>query len=252
MSSITNKTRKILWGRSGNRCAICKHDLIINATEENEEAVVGDECHIISPQQNGPRHDPTFPEEKLNSYENLILLCRTDHKMVDDQEATYTPDILRRMKSNHEVWISERLTDRRKPKPLKIRRIKQNIPAYLVRLTTGKEVFDIVSSAYALSINNDELNSLDEVDLVGQFFQEISDWSDISGDLEPTDRVKVGYELTKLLNELENNGFFVFGGREVQLLEGGIEDEPSNWPVAIFNVMRKDNKEIFRLNSDKA
>jgi hypothetical protein len=207
MSSISNKTRKILWGRSGNRCAICKHELVIDATGKDKEAVVGDECHIISPQPKGPRHDLSFPQEKLDSYENLILLCRIHHKMVDDQEATFTPVILRQLKSNHEVWVSERLTDWQKPKPLKFRRVKQNIPNYLVRLTTGKEVLDLASSVYAFSMNHDELNSQDEVDIVGQFFQEVSDWGDICDELEPSARVDTAYNLTQLLKELEKKAF---------------------------------------------
>ena len=52
---ITDKTRKILWGRSGNRCAICKNELVIDATGQDAESVVAEECHIISPRQNGPR-----------------------------------------------------------------------------------------------------------------------------------------------------------------------------------------------------
>lgn len=127
--------------------------------------------------------------------------------MVDDQEATLAPDILRQMKSNHEVWVSERLTDRQKPKPLKFRRIKQNIPNYLVRLTTGKEVLDLASSVYAFSMNHDELNSQDEVDIVGQFFQEVSDWGDICDELEPSARVDTAYNLTQLLKELEKKAF---------------------------------------------
>ena len=248
--AITDKTRKILWGLSGARCAICKHELIVDATEKNDEAVVGDECHIISPRPNGPRHDASFPESELDSYENLILLCRVHHKMIDDQEATYTPNILRQMKSNHEVWFSEKLADKQKSKPIRFRRIKQNIPDYLVRLTTGKEILDLVTSALAFSIDHDELKSQAEVEIVGGFVQEISDWGDTGGDLEPGYRVKVAYDLTHLLEELEQAGFFVFAAREVQLLEGGIEDEPSPWPVAIIHVLRKDNNAIIYLNQD--
>ena len=83
--AISNKTRKILWGRSGNRCAICKNEIVVDATAQDDESVVADECHIISSQTNGPRHDLSYPSEKLDSYENVILLCRTHHKMIDDQ-----------------------------------------------------------------------------------------------------------------------------------------------------------------------
>lgn len=109
--SISDKTRKILWGRSGNRCAICKNELVIDSTEQDDESVIADECHIISSKPNGPRHDPSYPADKLDSYDNMILLCRTHHKMVDDQSATYTTNCLRQVKSDHEVWVSQKLRD---------------------------------------------------------------------------------------------------------------------------------------------
>jgi hypothetical protein len=246
--TISNKTRKVLWGRSGNRCAICKHELVIEATPQDSESVVGDECHIISAKPNGPRHDPSYPKDELDAYENLILLCRIHHKMVDDQADTYTIDILRQMKSNHEVWVTQTLSD--KPhigKPLKVTRVKQNIPAYLSRLTTGKQVLDLVTGTMAFSMDHDELESESEVALVGGFLQTIRDWGDIVDDLEPTDRVGIGFSLTQSLRELESVGFFVFGGREVQLLEGGVQTEASDWAVSIIKVLRKDSKDIIHV-----
>lgn len=249
--SISDKTRKILWGRSGNRCAICKHELVIDAIEQDDESVVGDECHIISAREQGPRHDPTYPQEHLDEYENLILLCRIHHKMVDDQEETYTADILRQVKSNHEIWVTQKLSDKSHiPKPLKFRRVKQNIPPFLSRLISGKEVLDLVMGCLAFSMDNDELKSETEVALVGDFLQTVRDWGDIGDDLEPTDRVSTAYSLTQSLQELEKAGFYVFGGREVQLLEGGIQSESSDWPVAILKVLRNDSDRIIKVDMD--
>ena len=159
--------------------------------------------------------------------------------MIDDQYESYTVDILRQMKVNHEVWVSQKLTDTPKPKPIRFRRVKQNIPAYLIRLTTGKEVLNIVIHAYAFTMDHDELKSQEEVDLVGNFLQTVRDLIDLGDDLEPMDRVKAAFDLTRSLEELESTGFFVFGGREIQLIEGGIETEPSDWPIAILRVLRK-------------
>lgn len=248
---ISDKTRKLLWGRSGNRCAICKNELVIDATAKDDECVVADECHIISSRANGPRHDPSYPLEKLDSYENLMLLCRTHHKMIDDQAETFTTDILRQMKSNHEVWVSQKLAEGQKPQPVRLRRVKQNIPAFLSRLTTGKEVLDLVTNAMAYSFDHEQLKSQDEVDLVAGFLQVVQDWGDLSADLEASDRVQTAYNLTESLKELEEAGFFVFGGREAQLLEGGVQPEPSNWPIAILRVLRKDNQAIIHVNLDK-
>jgi hypothetical protein len=170
--------------------------------------------------------------------------------MVDDQSETYTTDILRQMKSNHEVWVTDKLTDRPVTKPLKFIRVKQNIPPFLSRLTTGKEVLDLVMGGYAFTMDHDELTSPKEVDLVGGFFQTVQDWGDLGADLDPSARVSTAYNLTQTLQELEDAGFFVFGGREVQLMEGGSQTEPSNWPISIFTVLRKTNEQIILVDFD--
>ena len=100
-------------------------------------------------------------------------------------------------------------------------------------------------------IDHDELKSHEEVDLVGGFFQIVHDWGDIGADLDPSHRVATGFHLTQILKELEEAGFFVFGGREVQLIEGGIQTESSNWPVSIFKVLRKGNDKIIEVDSTK-
>jgi len=71
--SISDKTRKILSGRSGNRCSICKQILIVDETEKDDSSIVGEECRIISGKRNGPRQDPTRPKDEIDTYENLIL-----------------------------------------------------------------------------------------------------------------------------------------------------------------------------------
>ena len=171
------KQEKFYGYRSGNRCAICKNELVIDSTEQDDESVIADECHIISSKLNGPGQDPSYPADKLDSYDNLILLCRTHHKMVDDQSTTDTANILRQMKSNHEVWVSQKLTENEKIPPVRIRRVQQNIPPFLFRLTTGKEVLDLVTNAMAYAFDHEELKSQEEVDLVGGFLQ--GDFRDI-------------------------------------------------------------------------
>ena len=78
-------------------------------TPHDDESIVGDECHIISGKPNGPRYSPDFPSDELNSYLNLVLLCRVHHKMIDDQSETFAADILRQLKENHERWVRDSL-----------------------------------------------------------------------------------------------------------------------------------------------
>lgn len=245
--TLSEKTRKILWARSGNRCAICKSELVIDATRQDDESVVGDECHLISSQEHGPRHDPSYPYEKLDSHENLILLCRVHHKMVDDQEETYTASILRQMKANHEKWVSERLADSKKPFSPRLRRAKKNVLPLLTRLTTGKEALDVINGCCAYQIDHDEPDDATEADLIGRFLQTVTDWGDIGDELGPAHRVSTAFELTQCLRELEDAGFLVFGGREAHLMDWGNGSEPSDWPIATLVVPRKESPRILTM-----
>lgn len=41
--SISNKTRKELWAKSGNRCAICKKKLVNKISKDEDSFIIGDE-----------------------------------------------------------------------------------------------------------------------------------------------------------------------------------------------------------------
>jgi hypothetical protein len=81
----------------------------MDATPQDNESVVGEECHIISSKSNGPRYNPEFRIDEIDSYSNLILLCRIHHKIIDDQPETFTADILRQLRANHERYVKETL-----------------------------------------------------------------------------------------------------------------------------------------------
>lgn len=245
---ITDKTRKLLWGKSGNRCAMCRHVLCVDATLDDDESIVGDECHIVSKKENGPRFDSAYPKDRLDSYENLILLCRIHHKQMDDQNTTYTAEILKGIKVNHEAWVSRQLDKEPKvPTEMRIKRISQNIPKYLQRITMGKDIFNIVEGAHTFQFDNDELVSEEEVKIVGEFLDIVKDWGDIGPDLDPSSQVGATFRLTSLIKELEAIGFWVFGARERQKLVS--DRQESSWEMAIVNVIRKTNPIIIKINA---
>ncbi len=245
--SISDKTRKTLWGRSGNRCADCRQELVIEGTPADNESVVGEECHIVSGKPNGPRYDSEVPAERLDDPENLILLCRVHHKMVDDQNETFTVQALQELKAKHEKWVASTLRDGTEVPGAGLRRVKENIPSFLIRVQSGREVIQVIAGSDASSFDNEELETDEEVAVVSGFFQEISDYRDIWSELEPGDRVKAEYRITALLRQLEQAGFWVFGAREVQYTVGGVGG-PSPWPVAIMKVVRSTSSVIVRLD----
>ncbi|MES2284413.1 MAG: hypothetical protein V4547_01910 [Bacteroidota bacterium] len=99
------KTLGLLWGKSGGICASpeCENELVI----KNIDEIVGHICHIVG--LKGPRADSSFPKDKLNKYENLVLMCRHHHGIIDIDILTNTVEKVAKIKKDHEKIISERL-----------------------------------------------------------------------------------------------------------------------------------------------
>jgi hypothetical protein len=246
--AITDKTRKLLWARSGNRCVFCGAELIMEPQPGSldNESVTGDECHINSPKPGGPRHDPTLSARSLDEYSNLILLCKTHHKLIDDQQTTYTAEDLRKRKLQHEAWVTQSLSNEVSGRrPVRIRSVDS--PAYLVRITQGSDLIAIIDGMHASSFSHDDLVSEDEVELIGAFLESLQGWDYLLPDFEAGQRVRLSFQLTRSIEDLGEQGFWVFGARETQLIEGGVSNTPSDFPVAHLRVVRKTNPEIVTL-----
>ena len=110
--SISLKTHKMLWGRSGNMCAFpeCKLSLVADISQTDDLTIIGEEAHIVAQKPDGPRGDANFPIEKIDKYENLVLLCSVHHKIVDDNVDDFPKEKLIEFKKNHEDWVLSSLT----------------------------------------------------------------------------------------------------------------------------------------------
>lgn len=105
--SISDRDRKILWARAGNRCSICRSELVQRSGDPTASVLIGEECHIVSARPGGPRSQATA--DNLDGYQNLILLCPSDHSRVDQLVDEYPEEELRRIKSSHENWVAAAL-----------------------------------------------------------------------------------------------------------------------------------------------
>lgn len=90
---------KRLIALSGNRCAFagCDQEIV-----SHDGTFVGEICHINANRLDGARFEPTQTEKMRQAYDNLILLCRKCHKIVDANSEAFPAEVLRKMKSAHE------------------------------------------------------------------------------------------------------------------------------------------------------
>ena len=110
--SYKNKDIKKLWGKSAGLCSFegCKINLASD-TETPDAKVLGEHAHIVAHSPDGPRGDVDFPNDQIDSYENLILLCPTHHTEIDRDPRKYCVDILIEMKTSHEAFVENRLKE---------------------------------------------------------------------------------------------------------------------------------------------
>lgn len=110
----------------------------------------------------------------------------------------------------------------------------------LPRVTSGNELLSIVVGAWFLQLSHDDLVTEDEVTLVSQFCGLLED-CDVLDELGLAERVRVGFELGRMIEELDRAGFWVFGkalvGNETPRLSGR---------TAVVRIVRRDNPEIVK------
>ena len=127
----------------------------------------------------------------------------------------------------------------------------QNGPAFLPRIQTGKELVEIVKNAYGYGFDHDELENKDEADMIGAFFDNVEDWSDVMamGDFSKSREIELSFTFGEMIKNLENSGFLLFGEKQKQPLAG---DEGSNlkYDVAVLYAIRKTNPLVIKLGSD--
>ena len=102
---IPAPTARMVLARSGGYCAnpSCRKDLF-PPIAPGRIASIDELAHVIGQSAVGPRGDDPLPLEARNDGSNIVLLCPTCHKIVDDMNALdiFTPEILRGWKSDHE------------------------------------------------------------------------------------------------------------------------------------------------------
>lgn len=84
-------TIKALFAQAAH-CAYpdCVEPLVFEDATRGIRTIAVQIAHIRSEKPGGPRYDPDYPPELLNTEENLLLLCGKHHTPVDQHESVFT------------------------------------------------------------------------------------------------------------------------------------------------------------------
>ena len=71
---------------------------------------MGQMCHIVARSKYGPRGTEPLDSKERGDYDNLILLCRNDHGIIDNDVNLWPVSRLVTLKIEHETWVTEQLS----------------------------------------------------------------------------------------------------------------------------------------------
>ncbi len=190
-----------------------------------------------------------LPLNKRDDYDNLILLCRIHHKLIDDQPNTFSSVYLRTKKKEHETWVQKSLSS-----GLLIS--SSVFPAF--RIDNGKQLLDLLIGCDASVIENDQVLTQAESDSIGSLTQDIHDYIDMWSDISQRDRIQAQLDLHEQITQLSNSGFLVYSCNRRQKLNNEEHNNSIIFNICYILIIRvtnrltnkKDNtiEEIFKCN----
>lgn len=100
-----NITKYQLIARSGGRCQICNEFLLVDSftMSTNDDSNM---AHIVASSPDGPRGDSERSHLLSKDINNLMLLCRKHHNMIDSHPDVYTEEVLSKIKEAQEKRVA--------------------------------------------------------------------------------------------------------------------------------------------------
>lgn len=235
---ISLKTRKALWAKSGNRCLLCRIELVQEPYEIADNLVIGEECHIISSKNKGPRGSVPF-NGNFDHYDNLLLLCANDHKRIDELTDIYTAEKLRLLKTVHENWVKATL----ERDVIAFTNDKNNIKS-LPKITMGKQIIDLINGSHFFDFDHEELKTEEEASVIGSLFDELKDYGDILSDIGFAEIAKLGLKYNDEIKNINRLGFYLFGLRRKIRLRNDKQEDMGVYDTASLIAVRHDSPSI--------
>ncbi len=190
-----------------------------------------------------------YREDRAWTQEQLARVAKITPRTVQRVEAgeSLSAHTLQRLADSFEIDVAMLRA------PPAGRRQEQKV-CFLIRITTGSDLGKVIGGACAYLYDNPEPRDDDEMKLISGFLQDVHDYGDIWGELEPAQQVEAAHAMTSAIRELEEAGLWVFVAQRqetyrVPAAEGG--HAKMTWPVAIVTVQRRDDPAIIRVGDGR-
>ena len=104
----SERTKIAVWAAAAGRCTFCNR-LVLENDDLGEPVPIGELAHNVGWGETSPRGSSDLTPEERRQPENLLLLCRTCHKPIDQGGVIgrYTVEALAALKRDHEQRIRE-------------------------------------------------------------------------------------------------------------------------------------------------
>lgn len=229
--AISARDRKRLWGKSGNRCAKCRRLLTHPGQGPAREAVLGEEAHIVGERPGAARYR-LLPDGERDAYENRVLLCPTDHTLVDEQPELWTVEALNALKVAHEETMTARTSDTRGDG------MRFDMPGAveLGPVIGGRALLDIVGPAFAYVFDDDPMETEAEREAAKELLGNAHDFGEIYSMLGQGERMQAAEDLSEVFLRATTEELILYGALiDVDVVYQGTRDR---WPVAILHLRR--------------
>jgi hypothetical protein len=237
--SVTDRDRKLLWSRSGGRCSICRRPLSADPTDADPAAVIGEECHIVARSPSGPRALRGAGDPGDDTYNNLILLCGSDHKRVDDQPNEFSSARLRMIKADHERWVANRLDEQHVPE---MRIVDDpSAPVELRLVESGQQLWNALAGTMSSSVDYPDSADAAQIDLIASLLAQL-EAIEIRDALNMGDTVRIQAEITEDITAVRDAGFVLYVGVRRQQLD--VDGRRSPWSLAVLRFFRDDDPKV--------
>ena len=104
--SPSSLTKWLLIARTAGRCQICNKFLLTDQFTmiDNDNSNM---AHIVASSPDGPRGDEERSHKLSADIDNLMLLCRDHHNLIDNNADVYTEELLQKIKCTQEKRVRD-------------------------------------------------------------------------------------------------------------------------------------------------